>query len=273
MTTLLRSAAVAAALLATACAPSADLSAHAEPDGPPPGGFDYQLGGGYPPPDGVEIVVRDSTDAPEPDRYSVCYVNGFQTQPGESDRWLDEGLVLLDDGGEPVADPGWPDEYLLDTADPAKRARITELLTETIEGCAATGFAAVEFDNLDSFTRSNGRLTADDNFALAEALVTVVHDHTMLAAQKNTAEETERGLAAGFDFAITESCGAWNECDVYTAAYGAENVLDIEYPDTLHERGLTFADVCADPDTPPRTILRDLDLVPPTAEGHLYEPC
>lgn len=266
-------AAAALAVLATACAPAADLSAHTRPEGLPEGGFDYQLGGGYPPPDGVGIVVRDSTDRPEPGLYSVCYVNGFQTQPGEADRWLDEGLVLLDDAGEPVADPGWPDEFLLDTAGPAERERITELLTETIGGCADAGFAAVEFDNLDSFTRSDGALTAEDNFALAGELVAVVHDHGMLAAQKNTAEETERGLDAGFDLAVTESCGAWDECGVYTAAYGAEGVLDIEYPDTLEERGTTFAEVCADPDTPPRTILRDLDLVPGDAEGHLYEAC
>ncbi|WP_306370434.1 endo alpha-1,4 polygalactosaminidase [Nocardiopsis sp. CC223A] len=273
MTSLLRPAAVTAALLATACAPAADLSAHAGPDGLPPGGFDYQLGGGYGPPDGVEIVVRDSTDEPAEGAYSVCYVNGFQTQPGEEGEWLDEGLVLLDDAGEPVPDPGWPDEFLLDTSDAARRERIAELLTETVAGCADTGFDAVEFDNLDSFTRSDGALTAEDNFALAEALVAVVHDHGMLAAQKNTAEETERGLAAGFDLAVTESCGAWDECGVYTAAYGAEGVLDIEYPDTLEERGVTFAEVCADPDTPPRTILRDLDLVPEGDGGHLYESC
>ncbi|MFE6304407.1 endo alpha-1,4 polygalactosaminidase [Nocardiopsis sp. NPDC057823] len=267
-------AAVAAlAVLATACAPAADLSSHAEPEGLPQGGFDYQLGGGYGPPDGVGIVVRDSTDEPEPGLYSVCYVNGFQTQPGEADRWLDEGLVLLDGAGEPVADPGWPDELLLDTSDPAGRERITELLAGTIGGCADAGFAAVEFDNLDSFTRSDGALTAEDNFALAEALVAVVHEHGMLAAQKNTAEETDRGVEAGFDFAVAESCGAWDECDVYAAAYGAEGVLDIEYPDTLEERGTTFAEVCADPDTPPRTILRDLDLVPEGARGHLYEAC
>ena len=266
-------AAAVLAVLATACTAAADLSAHTLPGTLPAGGFDYQLGGGYPPPDGTGIVVRDAADRPEPGLYSVCYVNGFQTQPGEADRWLDEGLVLLDGAGEPVADPGWPDEYLLDTSDPAGRERIAHLLTETIAGCADAGFAAVEFDNLDSFTRSGGALTAEDNFALAGRLVAIARDHGMPAAQKNTAEETGRGLAAGFTFAITESCGAWDECDVYTSAYGADGVLDTEYPDTLEERGTTFVQVCADPDTPPRTILRDPDLVPEGAAGYVYEAC
>lgn len=276
-------AAAVLALLATACAPTADLSSHSEPvSGPqagaeaaplPEGGFDYQLGGGYEPPEGVEIVVRDSTDEPAAGLYSICYVNGFQTQPGDREMWLDEGLVLLDGAGDPVPDPGWPDEYLLDTSDPDKRGRIAELLSETVAGCAEAGFAAVEFDNLDSFLRSDGALTAEDNFALAEELVAAVHGHGLLAAQKNTAEETERGLAAGYDFAITESCAAWNECDVYTDAYGVDGVLDTEYPGTLEERGMTFDEVCAHEDTPPRAILRDLDLVPEGREGYLYQAC
>src|SRR3546814_6194319 len=62
--------------------------ASASPELPPDGAaFDYQLGGAYPPPDGVEIVVRDRTAGPLEDAYSICYVNGFQTQPGEQDLW------------------------------------------------------------------------------------------------------------------------------------------------------------------------------------------
>jgi hypothetical protein len=47
--------------------------------------FDYQLGGAYPAAEDVGVVVRDRTDAPDPDRYSVCYVNAFQAQPGADD--------------------------------------------------------------------------------------------------------------------------------------------------------------------------------------------
>lgn len=39
----------------------------------------------------MTVVVRDSTDMPEPGLYSICYVNGFQTQPGAE--WPVELLV------------------------------------------------------------------------------------------------------------------------------------------------------------------------------------
>src|SRR5262245_45079551 len=52
--------------------------------------FDYQLGGAYDPPADVEVLSRDRTDAPAPGLYNVCYVNGFQAQPGDEDFWLEE---------------------------------------------------------------------------------------------------------------------------------------------------------------------------------------
>lgn len=239
----------------------------------PDGGFDYQLGGAYPPAGGTRAVVRDAADAPAPGVFSVCYVNGFQTQPGEAEGWLRDGLVLRGSGGDPVADPEWPDEYLLDTSEADLRTRIAERIASRVGACADAGFDAVEFDNLDSFTRSGGALGADGNFALAADLTAAAHRHGLLAAQKNTAEETGRAREAGFDFAVAESCAAQGECAVYTAAYGRMGVLDVEYPGELDAAGLDFAGVCADPETPPRTVLRDLALEPAGAEGHLREHC
>lgn len=241
---------------------------------PDEGGFDYQLGGAYPPPSGVDIVVRDSSAAPEPDLYSICYVNGFQTQPGDLDTWQETpDLLLRDEAGEPVADPGWPDEYLLDTSTSDRRERIADVLTGTVDRCSEAGFDAVEFDNLDSYLRSDEALTSDDNLALATDLVALAHERGMEAAQKNTVEEAERGKEeVGFDFAITESCGAWSECDGYTGVYGEENVLAIEYAEDLEEAGTSFAQVC-DSDPPSRMILRDLDLVSESEPDHVFETC
>lgn len=264
-----------AVMLSVGLAASLAACASWSPDGlPEEGGFDYQLGGAYPPPSGVDIVARDSSADPEPGLYSICYVNGFQTQPGDLDFWQElPDLLLRNEAGEPVADPGWPDEFLLDTSTSDRRERIAEVLTDTIDHCAETGFDAVEFDNLDSYLRSNEALNSDDNLALALDLVALVHERGMDAAQKNTVEEAERGKEeVGFDFAITESCGAWSECDGYTRVYGEENVLDIEYPEDLEEAGVSFAEVC-DSDAPTRTILRDLDLVPESESGHLLETC
>jgi hypothetical protein len=70
---------------------------------PPVGGaLDYQLGAAYPPAAQVSIVARDSTAAPPVNGYAICYVNAFQTQPGELGAWPDEVLLRSTDGS-PVA--------------------------------------------------------------------------------------------------------------------------------------------------------------------------
>ncbi|WUA11049.1 endo alpha-1,4 polygalactosaminidase [Nocardia sp. NBC_01377] len=232
--------------------------------------FDYQLGGAYPPPPGTAVVVRDSTDLPLAGLYNVCYVNGFQTQPDERDRWTGEyrDLVLKGPGGRPLVDEGWPDELILDTSTADRRRRIAEAVGSTIEECARKGFRAVEIDNLDSFTRSRGLLTAEDNLALAALLVRKAHDHGVAIGQKNAAELSERGRRIGFDFAVAEECAQFDECDSYSDVYG-DHVLDIEYTDTLD---VDFRQVCGRSDIP-HVILRDRRLVAAGNPEYFYRRC
>ncbi|WP_203750070.1 endo alpha-1,4 polygalactosaminidase [Cellulomonas chitinilytica] len=238
--------------------------------GPPAGVVvDYQLGGGYPPADGIGGVVRDVTDVPEPGTWSGCYVNGFQTQPDDRDTWLSEhpDLVLRDDAGEPVADPGWPDELLLDTSTQEKRAAIADAVGAQVVACAERGFDAVELDNLDSWTRSGGRLTEDGALDLAARLVAVAHAAGLAAGQKNAAELGARGRdEAGYDFAVAEECGEHDECAAYTDVYGAA-VIDVEY------EADGWAAVCADPRQPASTILRDRELRTPGTDGYVLRSC
>lgn len=230
--------------------------------------FDYQLGGAYTPPAGVQLVVRDRTEAPAEGLFSVCYVNAFQTQPGEQDAWPEDALLTV--GGEHLADPDWPDEVLLDTSTSTTRDAIIEVVSPWIQGCADDGFEAVEFDNLDSFTRSHGTLTLEDNLALATSLADVAHRAGLAAGQKNAAEHTNRLKdEAGFDFAVAEECAAHDECTAYTDVYG-EAVIDIEYQDELPR---SFQEMCEDPASPRSMILRDRDLLTPEDEGYLFERC
>lgn len=214
------------------------------------------------------IVGRDRSDDPAEGLYSVCYVNGFQTQPGELDSWPDD-LLLHRDGG-PLFDPDWPDEALLDTSTPERRERIVEMVGAWIEGCADSGFDAVEFDNLDSYTRSDDALDVEDNLALAASFVDIAHDAGLAAGQKNAAEEAsvlhER---AGFDFAVVEECSVYRECAAYTDVYG-DAVIDIEYADELPR---SFAEMCADDEAPASMVLRDRDLVTPADDGYVFETC
>lgn len=278
--------AVTAALLASVLfagcgspqSPVDDLSSTHHPDTvatpnafPVGAGVDYQLGGSYTPPDGVGIVARDSTEQPADGVWSICYVNGFQTQPGESEEWLAERpeLVVHVDG-EPLADPNWPDEYVLDTSTPAKRLAIMGVIGPVIDACSEAGFAAVEIDNLDSFSRSADQLTAEHNTALAELFAERAHADGLAIGQKNAAEMSEEmRTSVGFDFAVAEECHRFDECAAYTDVYG-QSVIDIEYADDL--RG-SFADVCADPETPRSVVLRDRDLVPAGESGYVFELC
>lgn len=266
-----RAALALTALVALALAVTVGCAA-AGPDAvalPPVGATpDYQLGGAYDPAPEVAVVGRDREAEPAAGRYSICYVNAFQTQPGELDDWPEDLLLQAD--GAPVRDPDWPDEVLLDTSDADGRDRIAAVVTGWIEGCAADGFDAVEFDNLDSFTRSGGALTLDDNLALATVLARAAHSSGLAAGQKNAAEHArilhER---AGFDFAVAEECAAFRECDAYSAVYGS-HVIDIEYTDRLPR---SFAEMCADRDAPSSMVLRDRELRTPDEAGHRFATC
>lgn len=242
---------------------------------PTTGQFDYQLGTAYEPDGGLDVVVRDATADPADGAYGICYVNGFQTQPDQADRWLgdNEDLLLHDAAGELVVDPDWPDEYVLDPSTEDKRGRILDLLGPVIAGCADAGFAGVEIDNLDTWTRftepGTGLIEKDAALALAGAYIDLAHEAGLAIGQKNAAEATTVGRDLGFDFAVTEECAAYGECGAYTGVYG-QNVLQIEYTDNLPDG---FDEVCADPDRAPLAILRDRDLVGPDDEAYAYEQC
>ncbi|MCU0828389.1 MAG: endo alpha-1,4 polygalactosaminidase [Tabrizicola sp.] len=239
-------------------------------EGPLPAGAlaDYQLGGAYPPPPGVTVVVRDATDQPAPGLYNICYVNGFQTQPGQD--WPVD-LLLRGPDGAPLADPGWPDEYLLDIGSDAARAANLQRLRIQLQLCADTGFDAVEFDNLDSYSRSGGALDLSDTLAFARLLVEAADELGLPAGQKNTAELGRRGRdEAGFAFAVTEECHRWDECAAFTEVYGREQVIAIEYADDV--RG-SFAAACADPDRPGSLILRDRMLTLVGDPDHVFQVC
>ncbi|MFF7368848.1 endo alpha-1,4 polygalactosaminidase [Streptomyces tricolor] len=191
-------------------------------------GFDYQIGGAYPPPEGVRIVSRDRSDSPAPGLYNICYVNAFQAQPAERASWPAD-LLLRDARGEVVIDEDW-NEPLLDIGTPAKRARVAERVNRWIDDCADKGYDAVEPDNYDSYTRSHRLLTAADATAFMALLSRHAHARHLAVAQKNTAELAGQRERAGLDFAVAEECGQYDECEVYAEAFD-DRVVDIEYTD------------------------------------------
>lgn len=213
---------------------------------------DYQLGGASDPAAHVGIVARDRAALPAAGRYNICYVNAFQTQPGEKSFWKKRPQLLLRHQKKVVVDSAWG-EWLLDIGTRRKRAKLAVIVGAWIKGCAASGYDAVEFDNLDSYTRSRRELKRSDAIAFARALIGTAHAAGLAAGQKNLA--TYDGTRIGFDFAVAEECGRWRECDDYTAHYGRQLIV-IEY------RAVDFAWTCQHYGDQLAVVLRDRGLTP-----------
>ena len=243
---------VVAALLVTA------LAGPASAREPLPVGTDadYQLGGPVERPRHVGIVVRDRTAEPAEGRYTICYVNGFQTQPDAKRFWRAREELLLKSDGQLVVDGTWG-EWLLDVRTPSQRQRLARIVGRWIDGCADDGFDAVELDNLDSFTRSRGLIGRRGALAFAELLVRRAHRADLPVAQKNLAGFD--GTTIGFDMAVAEECARFDECGRYVEHYG-DQVLMVEYRDR------DFREACRDFGSTHAIVRRDLALRPS------YEP-
>jgi hypothetical protein len=232
---------------------------------PPAGaGFDYQIGGPYTPPDGVEVVSRDRTAEPADGLYNICYVNAFQVQPGEQSQW-DSDLLLRDAGGNLVIDENWG-EPLLDLRTEAKRTRIANKVNGWIDGCKASGYQAIEPDNYDSYTRSKNLLTASQAKAYLTLLASHAHAQSLAIAQKNTLELAADSESVGLDFAVAEECGEWDECGEFVDAFG-DNVIVIEYTDA----GMQTA--CAGFGDQLSIVQRDLGVSVPGDAGYVRKTC
>jgi hypothetical protein len=237
---------------------------------PVDGRFSYQLGGAYPPAPGVSVVSRDRSDPPAPGVYSICYVNAFQAQPdaiGWWRRWHPD-LLLRNSLGQVVLDRQWQ-EPLLDIATAGDRSRLLSVVGSWIDGCAKAGFQAIEADNLDSYTRSEGELTGVDAVAFARQLALRAHQDHLAIAQKNAAELSRQVRGAGFDFALAEECQVYAECDAYTAVYG-RHVVEVEYAD---ESVTFFRQACAARGQLVSIVRRDRDLLPVGQVGHVEQWC
>ncbi|KAA0941744.1 endo alpha-1,4 polygalactosaminidase [Streptomyces apricus] len=227
---------------------------------PVPAGFDYQIGGAYPPPSGVRIVVRDRGADPARGLYNICYVNAFQAQPDEGDDW-DDDLLLRDEEGEVVIDADW-DEPLLDIGTAAKRERVAARVNEWVDGCADKGYDAVEPDNYDSYTRSEGLLDAEDATAFVKLLSAHAHARGLAVAQKNTVELAGQRARTGLDFAVVEECGAYNECGEYADAFD-DRVVVVEYTDKGMRKAVSeFGDRLS-------IVRRDLDVSTPDSDDYV----
>ncbi|MFD5779778.1 endo alpha-1,4 polygalactosaminidase [Streptomyces sp. NPDC126933] len=229
--------------------------------------FDYQLGGPYEPPAGVRTVIRDRTADPAPGSYNICYINAYQAQP-DAVRWWEKehpDLLLRDADGGSVVDEDWR-EPLLDISTADRRERLAGVIGGWIEGCADSGFDAVEADNLDSYLRSDGLLDRTHAAGFARLLAERAHRAGLAIGQKNAAEMTGLRAGIGFDFAVAEECARYDECAAYADAYD-DKVFVVEY------RRADFTTACREWGDRLAIVLRDRDVVPAGQSGHANARC
>ncbi len=226
--------------------------------------WDYQIGGAYTPPNGVQVVSRDHDDPPAPGLYNICNINAFQAQEHAEGDW-DSDLLLRDAKGNVVYDKDW-NEAVLDIRTSAKRKRIAAKLNSWIDQCAARGYKAVEPDNYDTFTRFPKYLTGEQAEALMKLLAAHAHEKGLAIAQKNTAELVADRASVGLDFAMVEECGEWDECGEFAEAFD-NNVLVVEYT----AKGMSAA--CSGWSSKLSIVRRDELVVPKGTSGYLRQTC
>lgn len=232
---------------------------------PPNAKADYQLGGAYTPPSGVTVVSRDRNAAPAAGVYNICYINGFQIQPDETAMWTGSHPdLILKDNGNPVIDTEW-NEMLIDVSTPTKRDGVAAIVDGWIDGCKTAGFDAIEIDNLDSYARSHGLLTEDNNVAAMALFSAHAHAAGLAIAQKNSTELVPRKAELATDFAVAEECNRYSECQSYRDGY-QDHVIVIEYRQQDFTAGCTAYPGLS-------IILRDLDLVTPADGAYVYDAC
>jgi len=262
-----------------AAAPSRTTAATAGPTSRPPKtsarytrppanvGFDYQLSEAYPVPAGIGVVSRDYTATPAGGIYTMCYVNAYQAQPEEEGWWKrNHDDLLLKNNGRYVIDENW-DEIVFDISTEAKRRALAQIVLGWMKVCARKGFQAVEPDNLDSWTRSEGRLTRADAIAYGRLLVEDAHALGLAIGQKNTPELGRTGPdVIGFDFALAEECADFDECQEYIDVYGGR-VFVIEYDD------VNFRKACDGFGARLSIVRRDLQVTAPGSSTYVFKAC
>jgi hypothetical protein len=151
---------------------------------------------------------------------AVCYLSA-----GTWEEWRpDAGDFPSDVLGRSNGWPGerWLDIRRLDVLAPIMEARL--------DMCAAKGFDAVEFDNVDGYQNRTGfPLTAAEQLDFNVFLANAAHSRGLSVLLKNDLDQV-RALEPYFDGALDEQCHEYRECGKLTPFVEAgKPVFGVEY--------------------------------------------
>jgi Glycoside-hydrolase family GH114 len=112
---------------------------------------------------------------------------------------------------------------------------IRDELTLRMADAKASGFDAIEFDNVESYNNKNGfNTTAAQQLAFNQSIANLAHSLGFTVALKNDLGQAT-GLQPYFDFAINEQCFQYSECtnlQLWPSTY-AKAVFNVEYSGKL----------------------------------------
>ena len=152
--------------------------------------------------------------------YPVCYISA-----GTWENWRpDASKFLSSDKGKSVT--GWQGEKWLNI----RSDNVKTIMRARMQMCKDKGFVAVDPDNVDGYTNSNGlALTAADQLSYNAWLADTAHSLGLAVGLKNDLSQILQ-LAPKFDFAINEACQRYAECGLYSPMKAAgKPVWNVEY--------------------------------------------
>lgn len=105
---------------------------------------------------------------------------------------------------------GWPGERWLDIR---QIDTLGPILRRRLDLCKDKGFDGVDFDNVDGYTNQTGfPLTAPDQLKFNKWLAAEAKKRGLMVGLKNDLDQVA-DLVSHFDFAVSESCLEFNECN------------------------------------------------------------
>jgi hypothetical protein len=137
-------------------------------------------------------------------RHVVCYLDAGSYEPGRPDAAAFPDAVLG------AAVEGWPGERWLDIR---RLDVLGPILRRRLDLCRRKGFDGVEPDNVDAYANdSRFPLSAADQLAFNRFVAAAAHARGLSVGLKNDLDQA-RALQPHFDWALSEQCFQYDECD------------------------------------------------------------
>jgi len=170
--------------------------------------------------DGVTLNAADVAAIHAAGAHAVCYVDAGTWEDWRPDAGAYPASVLGNANG-------WPGERWVDIRDTGVLLPIIEA---RVAKCAAAGFDAVDFDNVDGYENDTGfALTAAEQLTFNTGLASIAHAQDLSVGLKNDLDQLGQ-LQGVFDFAVNEQCAQFKECSDYDAwTEAGKAVVEIEY--------------------------------------------